>query len=90
MVDKSGARRLGSPRRVLACRSARRIGGASAGVLATGAAMIAYVEIAPGVRAMTNIVDCDPDTLAIGQSVEAVFRPSRSGQPILLFRPART
>ena len=52
--------------------------------------VIAYVEIAPGVRAMTNIVDCDPDTLAIGQSVEAVFRPSRSGQPILLFRPART
>jgi uncharacterized OB-fold protein len=49
--------------------------------------VIAYVEIAPGVKAVTNLVDCDPDSIAVGQSVEAVFRPSRSGQNILLFKP---
>lgn len=49
---------------------------------------IAYVEIAPGVKAMTNIVDCDPTGLSIGQTVQAVFCPSRNGQKILVFRPA--
>lgn len=49
--------------------------------------VIAYVEIADRVKAITNIVDCDPDDVRIGQEVEAIFKPSRSGQNILLFRP---
>jgi len=49
--------------------------------------VIAYVEIADRVKAMTNIVDCDPDSLRIGQRVKAVFRPSKTGQNILLFSP---
>ncbi|MGB3503384.1 MAG: Zn-ribbon domain-containing OB-fold protein [Mesorhizobium sp.] len=48
---------------------------------------LAYVEIADRVKAMTNIVDCDMDELHIGQKVKAVFKPSRSGQKILLFTP---
>ena len=49
--------------------------------------VIAYVEIADRVKAMTNIIECDPATLKIGQKVASVFRPSRNGQNILLFTP---
>lgn len=51
--------------------------------------VLAFVEIAPQVRAMTNIVDCDPASLAIGQAVRAVFRPAAGGQNILLFTPEK-
>ena len=37
---------------------------------------LAYVTLDEGVSLMTNIVDCDPDTLAIGQRVAVVFRQS--------------
>ena len=50
--------------------------------------VLAYVEIAPGVRVLTHIVDCDPAGLVIGGSVRAVFRPAPAGQNVLLFTPA--
>ena len=53
-----------------------------------GKYVYAYVEIADRVRAITNIVDCDPEALQIGQKVKAAFRPSASGQNILVFTPA--
>ncbi len=37
---------------------------------------LAYVTLDEGVSLMTNIVDCDPDTLEIGQRVKVVFRQS--------------
>lgn len=35
--------------------------------------VVAYVELEEGPRVLTNLVDCDPDTLAIGQAVRVVF-----------------
>jgi len=49
--------------------------------------VLAYVEIADRVCAMTHIVDCDLATLAIGQPVRAVFRPASNGQKVLSFTP---
>lgn len=38
--------------------------------------VVAYVELAEGPRVMTNVVDCDPNDLAIGDSVEVRFVPT--------------
>jgi uncharacterized OB-fold protein len=35
--------------------------------------VVAYVELDEGPRLLTNVVDCDPDSLAIGQRVSVVF-----------------
>ena len=37
---------------------------------------------------MTNLVDCDFDTLQIGQTVKLVFKPTDGGPPVPCFRPA--
>ena len=37
---------------------------------------------------MTNIVDCDFDTLKIGQEVKVVFKPTDGGPPLPMFTPA--
>jgi hypothetical protein len=37
---------------------------------------------------MTNLVDCDFDSLAIGQDVSLVFQASADGTPIPCFRPS--
>lgn len=51
--------------------------------------VIAQVAIAedPRVRLTTNIVDCDPDRLELGQQVEVVFEPAEDVW-LPLFRPA--
>ena len=49
---------------------------------------IAYVTLAEGVTMMTNIVDCDLDTVRIGQRVRVVFKPSEGGPPVPMFTPA--
>ena len=48
--------------------------------------VIAYVELAEGPRVLTNIVDCDPETVAIGLPVAAVFDPAGAAA-LLRFRP---
>ena len=50
--------------------------------------VIAYVTLAEGVTMMTNIVDCDLDSVRIGQRVKLAFRPSDGGPPVLMFAPA--
>lgn len=35
--------------------------------------VLAYVELEEGPRIMTNIVNCDPDSVSIGDSVSVVF-----------------
>ena len=52
--------------------------------------VMAYVTLAEGPTMMTNIVDCDSDALAIGQAVELIFQPSKSGIAVPCFRPAAT
>jgi uncharacterized OB-fold protein len=49
--------------------------------------VVAYVELAEGPRMLTNIVDCDFETVRVGQEVELVFHPTGSGQALPRFRP---
>jgi uncharacterized OB-fold protein len=53
-----------------------------------GTFVLAYVELEEGPRMMTNIVDCDPDTVEIGQKVEVVFQDTGQGTALPRFRPA--
>lgn len=46
---------------------------------------MAFVTLAEGPTLLTNIVDIDLDTLAIGQSVKLGFE-TREGQPVPVFR----
>src|SRR5437764_3745368 len=50
--------------------------------------VIAYVELDEGPRVMTNIVDCDVDSVSIGQRVSAVWDDTGQGNAVLRFRPA--
>ena len=49
---------------------------------------IAYVTLAEGPTMLTNIVDCDFDTLHVGQPVTVVFRSADNGQAVPMFSPA--
>jgi uncharacterized OB-fold protein len=35
--------------------------------------VVAYVELAEGLRILTNVVDCDPESLEVGQKLSVVF-----------------
>jgi uncharacterized OB-fold protein len=48
---------------------------------------LAYVTLDEGPTMLTNIVDCDFETLAIGQEVRLVFKPSEDGTPVPMFAP---
>lgn len=50
--------------------------------------VLAYVELDEGPRILTNIVECDPDTVTVNQPVEVVFHPTADGTAIPRFRPA--
>ena len=50
--------------------------------------VLAYVTLDEGVTMMTNIVDCDLDSIKIGQPVRLVFKPSEGGAPVPMFTPA--
>ena len=43
---------------------------------------------APNPRVMTNVVDCAPDDVVVGQRVEATFHDTEKGWALLRFRPA--
>ena len=50
---------------------------------------IAYVTLDEGTTMMTNIVDCDFDSLKIGQAVKLVWKDTEGGkQKIACFTPA--
>jgi uncharacterized OB-fold protein len=49
---------------------------------------IAYVTLEEGPTMMTNIVDCDLDSVRIGQAVRVVFKPTDGGPPVPMFAPA--
>ena len=51
--------------------------------------VLAYVELEEGPRVMTNIVDCAPGDVRIGQSVELVFHPAGDSAALYRFRPVR-
>ncbi|MBV9825731.1 MAG: Zn-ribbon domain-containing OB-fold protein [Alphaproteobacteria bacterium] len=49
---------------------------------------IGYVTLAEGPTIMSNIVDCDLNSIKCGQSVKLVFKPSDGGPPVPMFTPA--
>ncbi len=52
--------------------------------------VMAYVTLNEGITMMSNIVECDLDTVHIGQDVEAVFRKTEGGHSLPVFRPIAT
>ena len=49
---------------------------------------IAYVTLDEGVTMMTQIVDCDLDSIKIGQKVQVVFKPSEGDtHQVPMFKP---
>lgn len=50
--------------------------------------VVGYVELDEGPRILTNIVDCDPGEVRIGQRVTVTFVPTGEGHALYRFRPA--
>ncbi len=48
---------------------------------------IAYVTLDEGPRMMTNIVDCDLDSVKIGQRVKVTFKKTEGGATVPAFTP---
>ena len=49
---------------------------------------LAFVTLDEGVTLMTNLVDCDPAQVRIGDRVKVVFQPSQGGHAVPMFTPA--
>ena len=49
---------------------------------------IAYVKLDEGVTMLTNIVDCDLDTVKVGQKVKVAFKTTEGGVSMPVFAPA--
>jgi uncharacterized OB-fold protein len=50
--------------------------------------VLAYVELDEGPRVLTNIVGTEPDQVAIGMPVTAVFDATGQGSALVRFAPA--
>jgi uncharacterized OB-fold protein len=53
---------------------------------------VAIVELDAGdgartIRCMTNVVDCDPETVAVGDAVTLTWEDLSDGRQLPLFRP---
>ena len=55
-----------------------------------GEYVLAYVELDEGPRIMTNIVECEPNAVRVGQNVELVFHDTGEGTALTRFRPSNT
>jgi uncharacterized OB-fold protein len=49
--------------------------------------VLAFVELEEGPRVLTNLIDCNPEELRIGQRVQAVFCDAGDSAALLRFRP---
>jgi len=49
--------------------------------------VMAYVELAEGLRMLTNLVECSPDDVRIGMPVEIVFDDATAGVTLPKFKP---
>ncbi len=50
--------------------------------------VLAYIELAEGPRMLTNVIDVDPDTVAIDMPVTVRFDAGKDGGNIVRFGPA--
>jgi uncharacterized OB-fold protein len=48
---------------------------------------LAFVTLDEGVTLMSNLVDCDPASVRIGDAVRVVFQASDKGQAVPMFTP---
>ncbi len=48
---------------------------------------LAFITLTEGVTLMSNLVDCDPAAVVIGQAVRVVFKPSEGGHAVPMFTP---
>jgi uncharacterized OB-fold protein len=49
--------------------------------------VVAWVELAEGPILLTNVLECDVDTVCIGMPVQVFFRPTAEGRCAPVFRP---
>jgi uncharacterized OB-fold protein len=52
--------------------------------------VMAYVTLREGPTMMTNIIDCDPEKLRIGDAVTLAFVRTAEGNALPMFRPSTT
>jgi uncharacterized OB-fold protein len=50
---------------------------------------MAYVELAEGVKMLSNLIDCKPEDARIGMPVEVVYEDVTPEVTLAKFRPAR-
>ncbi len=50
--------------------------------------VFAIIELEEGIRMASNIINCQPNDVYIGQSVRAVFEEHENGRKLVLFEPA--
>lgn len=50
--------------------------------------VVAYVQLAEGPIMLTNIVDCDPESVEIGMALRPVFHDTGEGPALVRFTPA--
>lgn len=48
---------------------------------------MAFVTLDEGITVMSNLVDCDPQKVNIGQKVRVVFQPTDGGHAVPMFTP---
>lgn len=49
--------------------------------------VLAWVDLPEGIRMQTNIIDCDPNSVEIGQAVEVVFKDVTDDITLPYFKP---
>ena len=47
------------------------------------------IELEDGVKMMSNVVDCDPETVTIGMDVEVVFEDATEEVTFAKFKPVQ-
>ncbi len=50
--------------------------------------VMVQVDLEEGVRVNTNLIDCDPEKVKAGMSVQVAIEHSPSGEAVVVFRPA--
>lgn len=50
--------------------------------------VLAFITLDEGPTLLSNLVNCEPGDLAIGQPVRVLFRPSDGDYPVPVFEPA--
>jgi uncharacterized OB-fold protein len=49
--------------------------------------VLALIELDEGVRVMSNVVGCDPESVRVGQRVTVGFEPAADGVAVPVFTP---